>query len=98
MNKYYIQDNTIGKYVYFDTLNELVAYYNTLIPRAFHISRNQYMQNLIDLGHGYDDKDGVTITQALADQFNIGIVKKNGTLMKTDVHAASRFLKEEYGD
>ena len=98
MNKFYIQDPTLGqqKYVTFNTVPELVNYLNTMIPRAFKISRAEYMQNLIDLGHGYDDRDGVTLTRAMADQFNIGLVK-NGTYVRTDVHTANAFEKEEYG-
>lgn len=97
--KYYIQDTTIGnKIIYFDKINELVSYFNNLIPRAYGINRNQYVQNLIDLGYGYDDADGVTLTQVLSEQFNIGVVRKNGKHEKTDVHQASRFLKDEYGD
>lgn len=97
--KYYIQDSTVGnKVVYFNTVNELVSYFNGLIPRAFGMNRNQYIQHLLDLGHGYDDADGITLTQALSEQFNIGVVRKNGQHERTNVHQASKFLKEEYGD
>ena len=96
MNKLYIQDSTIGQYVTFNTVPELVAYLNALIPRAFKISRSEYVQNLIDLGHGYDDENGVMITRAISDQFNIGIIK-DGNYIRTDVHTAASFQKEEYG-
>lgn len=96
--KYYLQDSTVGNHVfYFNTVKEVVSYFNVLIPRAFGVNRNQYVQHLIDLGHGYDDPDGVTLTQALAEQFNMGIVK-NGKHERTNIHQASKFLKEEYGD
>ncbi len=97
MNKLYIQDSTIGQYVTFNTVQELVAYLNQLIPRAFKISRNQFVQNLIDLGHGYDDTDGIMLTRAMADQFNIGVIKNN-SYVRTDVHAISKFQSAEYGD
>lgn len=98
--KYYIQDTTTinNKFVYFNKLNELISYFNHLIPRAYGLNRAQYVQNLIDLGHGYDDAEGVTLTQALSEQFNIGIVRTDGKHERTDVHQASRFLKEEYGN
>jgi hypothetical protein len=67
-----------------------------MIPRAFKISRAEYMQNLIDLGHGYDDRDGVTLTRAMADQFNIGIVR-DGNYMRTDIHDLSNFQNEAFG-
>ncbi len=97
MNKFYIQDSTVGKYVTFNTVSELVAYLNGLIPRAFKISRGEYVQNLVDLGHGYDDTDGVMLTRAISEQFNIGVIKNN-TYVRTDVHSIDRFQSEEYGD
>jgi hypothetical protein len=97
MNKFYIQDPTIGRYVTFPTIKDLVKYLNDMIPRAFRVSREQYVQNLIDLGHGYDDPDGVMLTRALSEEFNIGIIKDN-TYVKTDVHTAVAFQKEEYGN
>ena len=96
MNKLYIHDSTIGRYVTFNTLKELVSYLNDMIPRAFKISRSEYVQNLIDLGHGYDDQNGVMVTRAMADQFNIGVIK-NGTYVRTDVHELSNFQNEEFG-
>ena len=97
MKKLYIQDSTIGKYVTFDTVPQLVSYLNTMIPRAFKLSREEYVQNLIDLGFGYDDPQGVMITRALSDQFNIGVIK-DGNYVRTDVHAVSNFQQEEYGN
>lgn len=97
MNTLYIQDSTIGKYVTFNTVAELVKYISDqIVPRAFKLTRAQYMQNLIDLGYGYDDIDGVTLTRAVADQFNIGVIK-NGNYMRTDVHTADAFNKDEFG-
>jgi hypothetical protein len=96
MNSFYIQDSTVGKYVTFSKVTDLVEYLNQLVPRAFKMTRAQYMQNLIDLGHGYDDPAGVTLTRAMADQFNIGIIK-NGNYVRTDIHTAAEFQKEEFG-
>lgn len=97
--KYYIHDTTIGnKYVYFNTVNELVNYFNVLIPRKHKVSKSSYVQHLLELGHGYEDQDGVMLTRALAEQFNIGVVRNNNQHERTDIHEASRFLKEEYGN
>ena len=97
MNKLYIQDATIGRYVTFNTVQELVNYVNNMIPRAFKVSRDTYVQNLIDLGYGYDDRDGIMVTRAVSEQFNIGVIKDN-TYVRTDVHSISRFQNTEYGD
>lgn len=98
MGKFYVQDSTIGQYVTFNTVPELVRYLGeTVVPKAFGLTRAQYMQNLIDLGYGYDDAQGVTLTRALSEQFNIGVVRA-GKYIRTDVHEATQFLTEEYGD
>ena len=97
MKKFYINDKTIGRYVYFNSVNELVNYLDGLCRRATSLTRAQYMQNLIDLGYGYDDAGGVTFTRSLAEQFEMGAINKDGTRIKCDVHEAVSFLKEEYG-
>ena len=96
MNKFYIQDTTIGKYVTFDTVSQVVNYLENMIPRAFKISKESYIQNLLDLGYGYDDRGGVMLTRVMSEQFNIGIVKDNN-YVRTDIHTATAFQKEEFG-
>lgn len=96
--RYYIKDSTIRKVVYFNQINELVSYFNQLIPRAHKVTRDQYAQHLMDLGHGPDDSMGVTMTRVLSEQFDIGIERKNGKLERTDIHAATQFTDEGYGD
>ena len=85
------QDTTVGKYVQFNTVAELVNYLgNVLVPRAFNLSRKQYTQNLTDLGHGPDDRDGVTLTRALSEQFNIGVVRNNTLKSGSSVLSSAR--------
>jgi len=93
---YYVQDPTVGKYVLFNTVPELVAYLDNLVVRAHKLTRKQYMQNLIELGYGYDDPQGITFTRQMSDQFNIGVIK-NGNYMKTDVHSSDALRQEEFG-
>lgn len=93
---YYTQDPTTNKYVQFNTLPELVTYLEGMVQRANKITRKQYMQNLIELGYGYDDPQGATFTRALAEDFNIGVIR-DGKYVKTDVHTASTFYKPEFG-
>jgi len=93
MNKFYIQDSTLGKYVVFDSVPDLVNHLKAMIPRAFNITKEQYIQNLLDLGHGYDDPQGIMLTRAMADQFNIGVIKNN-SYIRTDVHDTITFQKE----
>jgi len=97
MNKFYIQDSTIGKYVTFDTIPEVVRYLESMIPRTFKMSKEQYVQNLLDLGYGYDDRGGVMLTRVMGEQFNIGIIRDNN-YVRTDIHAIAAFQSEEYGN
>ena len=94
---YYIQDSTIGRYVTFNTPNEVVKYFDVLIPRAFNMSKENYIQNLLDLGYGENDKDGVMLTNVLSEQFNIGQIK-GGNYVKCDIHETVKYAQKEYGD
>lgn len=98
MSKFYIHDSTINKYVYFDTVPQLVEYLGTVTKRAYNMTRQQYAQNLAELGYGPDDREGVTFTRALSEQFNIGILTTDGRHAKTDVHTAVNFTSEAYND
>jgi hypothetical protein len=95
--RYYIKDSTINKVVYFNTINEVVSYFDQLIKRAHGVNKQTYIQHLTDLGHN-DDPQGVTLTRVLSEQFNIGIERKDGKLERTDIHATERFINEGYGD
>ena len=94
---YYTQDPTIGKYVQFNNVSEVVAYLETMVQKIHGMNRKQYMQNLIELGYGYDDPQGVTFTRSLSEEFNIGVVK-DGKYVKTDIHAVHSYMKPEFGD
>lgn len=96
MKKFYVQDSTIDKFVYFETVAEVVKYLEQVVQRAYGLNRQQYTQNLMDLGYGPDDRDGVTFTRAVADQFNIGVVTPDGKQFKTDIHTATCFERDEY--
>lgn len=96
MNKFYIQDTTIGRYVHFDSIPEVVRYLEAMIPRAFKVSKEEYIQNLLDLGYGYDDMGGVMLTRVMSEQFNIGIIK-DGNYVRTDIHEVGSFQRDEYG-
>ena len=97
MNKFYVNNTAIGKVIYFDTVNDLVNYLgDVLVPQAFKQTKAQYKQHLADLGHGLDD-DGVVLTRAVAESFDIGIWR-DGKLVRTDVHTIERFQDSSFGD
>jgi hypothetical protein len=98
MSHFYIQDSTINRFVYFDTVPQLVEYLSTVTLRAYNLSRSQYTQNLAELGYGPDDREGVTFTRALSEQFNIGVLTADGKHVKTDVHTIVNFTGEAFSD
>lgn len=98
MKKFYVQDPTLNRFVYFDTVPQTVQYLNGLVERLIGKTRKSFMQYLIDLGHGYDDELGVTFTNAMAEKVNIGTVNKDKAHVRCNIHAMSNFNSPEYGD
>ncbi len=99
--RYYIIDNTIRKEPFiYNSVNEVVKHLETAVQHKFRKTRQQYMQNLIDLGHGYDDPQGKVFTQSLSEYFNIGTVRKDGTFVKGNIHEVEQYSKyrTEMGD
>ena len=101
MNKFYIIDTTLSREpLIFENIQSLVSHLEGTVKRKFKQNRNQYMQNLVDLGHGYDDKDGKNFTESMRTIFNIGIVGKNGSLKNCNVHDVAHYsrYRNEMGD
>ena len=100
MNKYYIVDTTIGtKPLIFENIEQLISHLEGTVQRKFRQTRKQYMQNLIDLGYGYDDSPGKVFTQSLSEYFNIGVVNGN-SFKKCNIHEVNQYSKyrTEMGD
>jgi len=96
MQFYIVNDK---KTAIFNSVPELVRELEVLVKQKIGMSRKEYMQNLIDLGYGYDDPQGVTFTQAMTEFFEIGTFN-NGQFKKTNVHESEYFskYKKEFGD
>jgi hypothetical protein len=99
--QYYIVDTTLGNKTptYYSTLNELVKHLEGAVYRKYKQTRKSYMQNLVDLGHGYDDPDGKVFTESLSKQFDMGVVKQLRHV-RCNVHEVSQYSKyrTEMGD
>lgn len=101
MNKFYIIDTTQRKEPFiFENTQSLIKHLEGTVQRKFGQSRAIYMQNLIDLGHGYDDSEGRTFTESMRTVFNIGIVGKGGILKNCNIHDVAHYSKyrTEMGD
>ena len=101
--KYYIVDTTIKPQTEkrFDTYPEVVNYLGTMSQRAYKQTRKERMIMLEEIGHGYDDPEGVTFVRSMAEYFEMGIIRNNaGVLnrMKCDIPSIALYQKEEFGN
>ncbi len=100
MNKFYIVDTTLNnKPFLYETVSQVVKHLEDSVQRKFRQTRKQYMQNLIDLGYGYDDESGKVFTQSLSEYFNIGVVNQNN-YKRCNIHEVDQYAKyrTEMGD
>jgi len=98
MSKFYVQDPLLKRVVYHNTVSDVVRHLSEMVKPLTGHSKAEFIQHLIDLGHGYDDPQGVMFTRAMAEKVNIGVLNKDKTHVRCDVHEVTNFQKEEYGD
>jgi hypothetical protein len=97
--KYFVQDPKTNQFYYTENVPDMVRFLERLTKERLGLTRAQFTQNLADLGHGYDDPQGITFTRALAaDHFYIGAVKSGGQHFRCDIHDTNNFSKPEFGD
>ena len=91
--KYYIIDKQVSHQpAIFNSLNELVGTLERVVQYKFKMTRKQYMQNLIDLGHGVDDALGRTFTESMSEYVEIGVIKNNACV-RCNVHEVAHYAK-----
>lgn len=91
--KYYIIDKQVSNQpAIFNSLNELVGTLERVVQYKFKMTRKQYMQNLIDLGHGVDDALGRTFTESMSEYVEIGVIKNNACV-RCNVHEVAHYAK-----
>lgn len=98
--KFYIIDTTISNNpIIFDTLSDIIKHLEGTVRRKFSLTRSQYMQNLIDLGYGYDDKEGSNFVGSLSEHFDIGVIR-GGQCLRTNIHETMNHntYRKEYGN
>lgn len=97
---YYIKDTTVGEIVETGNVLEMVSYLEEVCKRFHKKSRASYMDDMISLGHGYDDKNGAYFTERMSEHFDIGVKRTDGSLVRTNIHEHARnvFYRNETGD
>jgi hypothetical protein len=97
---FYIKDTTISSSPFiYNNVNDVVKHLEGTVKRRFNKTRAEYMQHIIELGHGYDDGDGVTFTNSLSEYFDIGVVRVD-KYIRTNIHEYVRNVRwrNEMGD
>ena len=94
----YITDTTINpvKDVVFNTYMAAVKHLEGMVRRAFGQTRKDYMLLLESVGHGDDDGNSVNFVRAMAERFEMGVLR-SGRKMRCDVTSVFMFNKPEYG-
>lgn len=94
----YITDTTVQppRDVVVGDYNAAVKYLEGMSQRAFGQTRKDYMLLLESVGHGDDDATSVNFVRAMAERFNIGVIRE-GRKMRCDITSAFMFNKPEYG-
>ena len=100
---YYIVDTTLKpvQVKQFPTYPQLVIYLNGVSQRAYGQTREERMNLLVELGNGYDDSDSVNFVRALAETFEMGIIRDEAgqsRRLRCDVTSVAMFQKEEFGN
>lgn len=105
MSKFYIVDTSLAKggkspVVIFETTSGLIKYLSEVVQRRFGQTRQQFMQNVTDLGFGADDVEGRSFFEQMETYFNIGVVRGDSSPMKCNIFDADKFskVKEVHGN
>lgn len=85
-----VQEQTFGRY------EDAVKYLEQASVRINRQTRPQRMILLEEIGHGYDDPQGIHFVQSMAEQLEIGVIR-DGRRMRCDI-TAFRYDRAEYGN
>lgn len=100
MSRYYIKDNAKNTVWQCATVPEVVATLEQLCRKITRQDRKGFMLEMVSLGHGYDDPQGVYFTELMADKLEIGVINKEGRYKRCNIHEHARNAKyrNEMGD
>jgi hypothetical protein len=94
----YITDTTVRppKDVTFNDFPSAVRHLEGMCQRGIGQSRKNHMLLLESVGHGEDDWGSVNFVRAMAERYEIGVIR-DGRKMRCDITSAFAFNKPEYG-
>lgn len=100
MSHYYIIDSTIknnGKnpVLLFNTIDGVVHHLEAMCERYFKQDRKTFMTHVESLGFGADEQTGRSFYDQMEQYFNIGVIRKDSTPVKTNIFQAAAFLRDK---
>jgi pantothenate kinase len=100
MAHYYIIDSTIknnGKnpVLLFNSIDSVVHHLEAMCQRHFKQDRKTFMNNVESLGFGADEQTGRSFYDQMEQYFNIGVIRKDSTPVKTNIFQAEAFLRDK---
>lgn len=98
MSKYYIVDSTVRQgnknpVMLFESVGGTVKYLEGMCQRKFNMTRQQYMNEAETIGHSADEQTGRAFYEQMEQYFNIGVIRKDSTPIKTNIFDATAFLR-----
>jgi hypothetical protein len=95
MNNFYVKDGKQVKYL--NTVPEVVAFLELVIKEKTKMTRSQWMQHNMDLGHGPDDENGKNFVDSMQELVEIGVVRGKKCI-RCSIFEATMFTDPAYGD
>jgi len=98
--KYYVFDSTLGKQAkYYSHIGEVIEHLEQSIRRFTGKSRQQFMQDLYEVGASHDEATGRNFTEQMSNYVETGIFR-DGRHIRCNIHDAFSHIRHasETGD
>lgn len=95
MNTFYVKDGRQIKYL--SSVPEVVVFLELVVKEKTKMNRSEWMQHIVDLGHGSDEKSGKNFVESMQELVEIGVVRGK-KLIRCSIYEATAFTDPEYGD
>lgn len=76
---YYIKNRKTGELITVQSLSEVITCLENYIWVTFNKTRKEFMDDMVSLGYGYDDSNGIYLSQIMNKYLEMGAVYKTGT-------------------
>jgi len=96
MDQFYVRD--CGKTKYFNSIPEVVSFLEKVVELKMKMTRSKWMEHVIDLGYGADDRNGRVFTESMSEQVEVGTVQNDGKHVRCNIFESTAYKDAAYGD